>query len=197
MGGENISSVLTYLSSGVDYLDAMIKVALNNFKGVRDVKKASPACSGIYFLCKQSSANFPLFTMTSDESWIVEKKIEKSFRLEESVTNHDKKTYLIYQSNHKIEPITSHVFLLKDFNCGKTKFIDFIKLWCLQNNIFYNKKEYDEIWNSSIILAYIINDEIKSCITIKKQQSKIYLLEKTSENIIEEILSAKQRIMKK
>lgn len=135
--------------------------------------------------------------MTSDESWIVEKKIEKSFRLEESVRNHDKKTYLIYQSNHKIGAITSHVFLLKDFNCGKTKFIDFIKLWCLQNNIFYNKKEYDEIWNSSIILAYIINDEIKSCITIKKQQSKIYLLEKTSENIIEEILSAKQRIMKK
>lgn len=196
-GGGNISSVLTYLSSGVDYLDAMIKVALDNFQGVRSVKKTSSAYSGIYFLCKQSSTNLPLFTMTSDEPWIVEKNMEKSFRLEESVTNHDKKTYLIYQSNHKIGPITSHVFLLKDFNCGKTKFIDFIKLWCLQNNIFYNKKEYDEIWNSSIILAYIINDEIKSCVTIKKQQSKIYLLEKTPENIIEEISSAKQRIMKK
>lgn len=100
-GGDEISNKLVYLSSGIDYLKCMIDVALNQF--VEPVKKAKGGYAGIYYLTKQTSYLLPFFERASGKDWLVEKQIY-SKDLKESHSNYERNGFLLYYSDHKIEP---------------------------------------------------------------------------------------------
>jgi len=96
-GGDYISNRLVELSTGYDFLGAMIDVALGTFHP-SPIKTI--AYSGVYFLCEQSSDVLPLF-LTDGEGWLVEKKYDQG-HLSKATGNYDRNGYLIYKSNHKI-----------------------------------------------------------------------------------------------
>jgi biotin carboxylase len=99
-GGDEISSQLVQLSTGYDYVKAMIDVALDRFEvpEVRDF-----AHSGIYFLCNQTKQYLNFFKSADKQLWLVDKNI-KSYDLIESTSNWDRNGYIIYRSDHKILP---------------------------------------------------------------------------------------------
>lgn len=99
-GGDEISSRLTRLSTGVDYLRAMIEVAMGSFAGIRP--EHEPRCSGIYFLTKQTEWLLPHFRTAGQQSWCVECKFDES-ELVESRNNWQRNGYLIYQADHRVE----------------------------------------------------------------------------------------------
>ena len=100
-GGDNISNVLVYLSSGVDYLRHMIEVAMDDFHGLKQV--ADPAYAGIYYLCSQTAHLLPLFESSNAKDWLVDCQIYNT-ELSESHSNYERDGYLIYKSNHKVLP---------------------------------------------------------------------------------------------
>lgn len=100
-GGDDISNKLVQMSSGIDYLRCMIEVALGVFKV--PVKIAEPAYAGIYYLCKQTESLLPFFERAKKENWYVEGNIINR-KLSESHSNYERDGYLIYKSNHKINP---------------------------------------------------------------------------------------------
>ena len=97
-GGDHISNKLVELSTGYDYVKAMIEVALNDFE---PSVITNSACSGIYFLCQQTANLLPLFENDSDDNWVIEKHYNHQ-PLVDSLGNYSRNGYLIYQSKHKI-----------------------------------------------------------------------------------------------
>lgn len=190
-GGGYVSQVLTYLSSGIDYLAAIIKVALNTFQGVQSLKDKNESFSGVYFLCKQSEQNLPLFTKTTDEAWIVEKKMTSN-QITESITNNDRSTYLIYQSDHKIGAITKHVFSLKDFNLGKQMFIDFMRYIETKGRTGFRGGTLDKMWKENSVLAYFEADKIISCMVMNEKTNQDFALPCVSNQVFEEMRNAKK-----
>lgn len=100
-GGDCISNLLVYKSSGHDYLKYMIEVALGQFSEPSATTNTSYA--GIYYLCKQTAHLLPFFKEAEGKEWVVEKEIY-STDLKESHSNYERNGYLIYQSDHKITP---------------------------------------------------------------------------------------------
>lgn len=98
-GGDEISNQLVYLSTGFDYIKAMINVALGCFCMPTEIKNIH--FSGVYFLCSQTRELLSLFLENNNDKDIVEKKIV-STELFESTTNYDRNGYLIYQSDTKL-----------------------------------------------------------------------------------------------
>jgi len=98
-GGDEISNQLVELSTGYDYLSAMIDVALGIFKAP-DIKNI--AYSGIYFLCAQSASRLSFFQKLDNQPWLIEKKFDPNTQLSESSGNYDRNGYFIYQSHCKI-----------------------------------------------------------------------------------------------
>lgn len=99
-GGDHISDSLVRLSTSYDYIKAMIDVATNSFC---EPKVQSIANSGIFFLCKQTSFLLPIFMDADSQPWLVEKNIG-SFELVHSVDNYSRNGYIIYKSDHRIQP---------------------------------------------------------------------------------------------
>ena len=97
-GGDYISNKLVYLSTGYDYVKAMIDVALGQFEEPIINNKAF---SGIYYLCKQTGYLLPKFESTYIRDWIVEKELDHK-DLEESKGNSTRNGYLIYKADRKI-----------------------------------------------------------------------------------------------
>jgi len=98
-GGDLISTKLVELSTGYDYILAMIQVATGNFTYV-PVNKMQYA--GIYFLAKQTEQMLPFFNTAKQQDWYVEGEIFSN-ELKESLGNAMKNGYIIYKSDHKIE----------------------------------------------------------------------------------------------
>lgn len=96
-GGE-ISSQLVFLSTGYDYLKAMIDVALGNFTSPH-IK--CECYSGIYFLCDQTKYLINFFREADSKTWCVEKRI-KSYNLQSATSNYNRNGFVVYKSNHKI-----------------------------------------------------------------------------------------------
>ena len=97
-GGDEISNRLVYLSTGYDYIGAMIDVAIGNFiEPILGEKK----CSGILFLTKQTECLLPLFKIAKEQPWFIDGNVE-SYELKECMGNASKNGYLIYQSEEKI-----------------------------------------------------------------------------------------------
>lgn len=100
-GGDHISNELVQLSSGIDYLECMINVSLNDFKLPNPSHPEMFA--GVYFLCKQTGNHLDFFQQASKKKWFVEGRIT-SLELEEAHSNYEHNGYVIYQSDKKILP---------------------------------------------------------------------------------------------
>ncbi len=98
-GGDDISNKLVYLSTGYDYVKAMIEVALGIFKPSLIV---NAAYSGIYYLCKQTEYLLPLFDKSKDKDWLIECDYAPGAVLVESDGNYHRNAHLVYCSDHKI-----------------------------------------------------------------------------------------------
>ena len=97
-GGDEISNRLVYLSTGYDYIKAMINVAIGDFiEPVMGEKK----CSGILFLTKQTEYLLPLFQIAKEQPWYIDGRVD-SFDLKECMGNASKNGYIIYQSEKRI-----------------------------------------------------------------------------------------------
>lgn len=96
MGGDFIGSHLVRLSTGYDFVKAVIDVALNQFELPSLPYKK---CSGVYFLSKETENLLPYFYNEND--FDVEKKILK-VQLEDIKSSSDRSGYLIYQSNQRV-----------------------------------------------------------------------------------------------
>lgn len=97
-GGDEISNRLVCLSTGYDYIGAMIDVATRSF---HEPVLNNCKCSGIIFLTKQTEHLLPLFKKAHLQPWYIDGAIE-SFDLKECVGNASKNGYIIYQSKNRI-----------------------------------------------------------------------------------------------
>lgn len=96
MGGDFIGSHLVELSTGYDYLKAVIDVALNQFEEPILNKNLF---SGVYFLCEQTINLLPYFQKKND--FEIEKLIQ-NLELKKITNSNDRSGYLIYQSKNKV-----------------------------------------------------------------------------------------------
>lgn len=98
-GGDLISTKLVELSTGYDYILAMIQVATGRFT----YESVNKGCySGIYFLTKQTEQMLPYFRTAKQRDWYIEGEIVSNDLIVSS-GNAYKNGYVIYKSNHKIE----------------------------------------------------------------------------------------------
>ena len=98
-GGDEISNRLVYLSTGYDYIRAMVNVAIGNFT-VPSITNRK--CSGVLFLTKQTEYLLPLFKVAKEQPWYIDGRID-SLDLKECMGNASKNGYIIYQSNNRIK----------------------------------------------------------------------------------------------
>lgn len=99
-GGDEISNRLVELSTGYDYVGAMIRVATNDFFPPHINNRCF---AGIYFLTKQTEDRLPFFMSAKEKPWYVDGKIT-SLDLQNSLGNAMKDGFVIYQSSEKVEP---------------------------------------------------------------------------------------------
>lgn len=93
-GGDEISAKLVKISTGYDYIQGMINVALDNFK---EPFITENKYSGIYYLCEQTKNLLQVF-QEQEKIWIIEKKI-LDYNLNKASGNYDRNGYLIYNSS--------------------------------------------------------------------------------------------------
>lgn len=100
-GGDEISNQLVELSTGYDYVGAMIDVALGTFN---EPVLPRNDYSGVYYLCQQTACFIPFFKSAFGKPWLVEHTMDFE-RTEYSLAarNRDRNGYLVYKSDHKIE----------------------------------------------------------------------------------------------
>ena len=99
MGGDFIGSHLVELSTGFDFLKAVIQVALGEFKLPENIHVKNN--SGVYFLCKETERLLPVLKNSNEFDF--EKRIQNETLL--NVTNSsDRSSYLIYKADKKVIP---------------------------------------------------------------------------------------------
>lgn len=100
MGGDFIGSDLVQLSTGFDYLQAVLDIALNQYTLPKSVQPA--AYSGVYFLSEETKFLLSIIQNDNQESYIVKKEL-LSDSLKPAHSSNDRSGYLIYRSpDHKI-----------------------------------------------------------------------------------------------
>ena len=98
MGGDFIGSNLVQLSTGYDFVEGVIEVALGQYTPpLLQFKKHS----GVYFLCKETEWLLPIMKDHSSYPEIVEVRITDS-ALRSIECSGDRSGYLIYQSTEKL-----------------------------------------------------------------------------------------------
>lgn len=99
MGGDFIGSHLVKLSTGYDFLEGVIQIALGEFE---EPVLNNNHFSGVYFLCKETEQILPYFSQEND--FEIQKEIQNyNFK---SITNSNERSgYLIYQANKRIQLI--------------------------------------------------------------------------------------------
>ncbi len=98
MGGDFIGSDLVRLSTGYDFVQGVIQVALGEFVEP-ELKEAHH--SGIYFLCKETERLAWIIDSPKKEAYVF-KKERMDFVLRNVTCSADRSGYLIYQSDRKI-----------------------------------------------------------------------------------------------
>ncbi|MBC7523186.1 MAG: ATP-grasp domain-containing protein [Flavobacterium sp.] len=101
MGGDFIGSDLVELSTGFDYLQAVIDVALNRYKN--DVQLKLNKFSGVYFLSKNTEKLLPYFDDYKKFNFDIIKKEIQNKELIKVKSSNDRSGFLIYQANKKID----------------------------------------------------------------------------------------------
>ena len=99
MGGDFIGSHLVRLSSGLDYLKAVIEISIGTFNFNSLDFNLPQKYSGIYFLSKENKNIMKYFTKINTFDYI--KKIQKN-QLTEIKESNDRSGYLIYLSDKKV-----------------------------------------------------------------------------------------------
>lgn len=99
MGGDFIGSDLVKLSTGYDFVEGVIQVALNEFK---TPIKSQDYHSGVYFLCKETESLLPVFSNVSKFSEIIEMEQTNS-ELKNVKCSADRSGYFIYQDSKKFK----------------------------------------------------------------------------------------------
>lgn len=102
MGGDFIGSDLVQLSTGFDYVQAVLNIALGEFKFPSEISQKK--YSGVYFLSENTKSLLPLFAENALEAFIVKKEITNP-SLQQAHSSNDRSGYLIYQSDKKIDLI--------------------------------------------------------------------------------------------
>ena len=97
MGGDFIGSHLVELSTGYDYVQAVIEIALGKFTSIGNLYQNF---SGIYFLSKETEYLLPYFDSKND--FDIEKKKLNFEYLKNIKNSNDRSGYLIYMSNKKV-----------------------------------------------------------------------------------------------
>jgi biotin carboxylase len=97
MGGDFIGSHLIKLSTGYDFLEGVINIALGKFE--TPVIKNN-YFSGVYFLCKETEQILPYFS--HNNNFDVQKDIQNTI-LQNITNSNERSGYLIYQSNKRIK----------------------------------------------------------------------------------------------
>ncbi len=97
MGGDFIGSHLVELSTGYDFVKAVIDIALNQFE-VPTIKYNS--FSGVYFLCEETKNLLPYFEKYND--FEIEKEIQ-NLAFKKITNSNDRSGYLIYKASKKIQ----------------------------------------------------------------------------------------------
>ena len=98
MGGDFIGSTLVRLSTGYDYLEGVIKIAMGEFI---EPQIAEHNYSGVYFLCKETESLKLIIENWRNYPEIVEARITDSI-LRNIECSGDRSGYLIYKSDNKI-----------------------------------------------------------------------------------------------
>ncbi len=99
-GGDEISNRLVELSTGYDYVGAMVRVSTRTFIPPHIENRQF---AGIYFLTKQTEDRLPFFMSAKEKPWFIDGDIT-SFDLQNSLGNFMKNGFVIYQSTEKVEP---------------------------------------------------------------------------------------------
>lgn len=97
MGGDFIGSHLVELSTGYDFLEGVINIALG--KNEAPILKNNNF-SGVYFLCKETEQILPYFSREND--FDIQKEIQNT-SLKNITNSNDRSGYLIYQANKRIK----------------------------------------------------------------------------------------------
>lgn len=97
MGGDFIGSDLVKLSTGYDFVKAVIEIALGKFT---EPKMAEQKFSGVYFLSKKTKLLKPIIENKDQYSEIVQAEITDD-ELHDIQQSADRSGYFIYQSNKK------------------------------------------------------------------------------------------------
>jgi biotin carboxylase len=97
MGGDFIGSDLVRLTTGYDYVKAVINVALNIFE---EPTMDHSSFAGVYFLADRTAALIPYFKKTNSFDF---KKECQNIELKALKNSNDRSGYLIYQSDQKIK----------------------------------------------------------------------------------------------
>lgn len=98
MGGDFIGSDLVQLSTGFDFVKAVIEISLGKFE---EPKITEHSFSGVYFLCKETEYLKPVFDASGQYNQIV--KIEKTDNELHSIKcSADRSGYLIYKDSVKL-----------------------------------------------------------------------------------------------
>lgn len=97
-GGDFISYNLVELSTGYDYIKAMINVALNQFEVPNLIYQKY---SGVYFLSKETAYLKGFIEKNKDQDWVQDYHIDNG-ELKEIKKSQDRSGYIIYQSDKRI-----------------------------------------------------------------------------------------------
>ena len=97
MGGDFIGSTLVQLSTGYDFLEGVIKVAMGEFA---EHQITEHNCSGVYFLCKETENLKAIIEDKTNYPEIVEAEITDQ-TLRNIECSGDRSGYFIYKSNTK------------------------------------------------------------------------------------------------
>lgn len=100
MGGDFIGSDLVQLSTGFDYLQAVIDISLGTFKNY--VSPNLQIYSGVYFLSKNTEHLLPLFMKEENLNFKIVKKEVFNTELREIHSSNDRSGYLIYSADKKV-----------------------------------------------------------------------------------------------
>ena len=96
MGGDFIGSHLVKLSTGYDFLEGVIDIALGNFE--KPILRNNNF-AGVYFLCKETEQILPYFSR--ENNFDVQKEIQNK-TLKNITNSNDRSGYLIYQAKNKV-----------------------------------------------------------------------------------------------
>lgn len=97
MGGDFIGSHLVELSTGYDFLEGVINIALGKYE--KPILKTNNF-SGVYFLCKETEEILPYFSQIN--SFDIQKEVQNPI-LKKITNSNDRSGYLIYQDTKKIK----------------------------------------------------------------------------------------------